>query len=225
MRRIGLLLLVGLALAGASYAGLRWDTERLTARWHELADPGPLAAAHARLDGRCLACHTPLLGPDAVKCTACHADDRALLQRQSTAFHAYIGQCRGCHLEHLGRAHVSRRMDHDVLARIAEQPTAASLDCAACHARRDRHQGQFGGDCAGCHGTSSWRVAGYLHPSASSTDCAQCHLEPPSHRMMHFEMVSKMVAGQEHATVRQCYLCHQPTGWNDIKGVGWYKHH
>ena len=43
--------------------------------------------------------------------------------------------------------------------------------------------------------------------------------------MMHFRMVSAKVAGQPHAAVRQCFLCHQTTAWNDIKGVGWYKHH
>ena len=48
---------------------------------------------------------------------------------------------------------------------------------------------------------------------------------PPSHYMMHFEMVSEKVAGQEHARVEQCYLCHQTDAWNNIRGVGWYKHH
>ena len=43
--------------------------------------------------------------------------------------------------------------------------------------------------------------------------------------MMHFKMVSMKVAGQEHADVTQCFLCHQTTSWNDIKGVGYYKHH
>jgi hypothetical protein len=43
--------------------------------------------------------------------------------------------------------------------------------------------------------------------------------------MEHFHMVSQRVAGKEHARVEQCYLCHQTTSWNDIRGVGWYKHH
>ena len=55
--------------------------------------------------------------------------------------------------------------------------------------------------------------------------CAQCHQAPPSHYMMHFRMVSMTVAGRMHAQVNQCYLCHQTTSWNDIKGVGLYKHH
>jgi hypothetical protein len=235
---------LALAALGAAVTVYRaepgWDAGRVVAGWQAAVDPGPLSRAHAVLDGRCDACHTPMRGPDPAKCTACHADDRNLLGRPSTAFHATIGACRSCHIEHLGRGHVSRSMDHLALVGIAAPGGAAlplrrdnplllageaSLDCAACHSGRDRHQGQFGADCAMCHATARWTIPGFAHPSASSTDCAQCHLEPPSHRMMHFHMVSKAVAGQEHAEVRQCFLCHRPTSWNDIKGVGHYKHH
>jgi hypothetical protein len=38
-------------------------------------------------------------------------------------------------------------------------------------------------------------------------------------------MVSEIVARVEHANVKQCYLCHQTTVWNDIRGVGYCKHH
>jgi hypothetical protein len=52
--------------------------------------------------------------------------------------------------------------------------------------------------------------------------------------MMHFDMISKKIARQEDAQVaaccgavqvNQCYRCHQTTSWNDIQGVGYYKHH
>jgi len=43
--------------------------------------------------------------------------------------------------------------------------------------------------------------------------------------MMHFQMVSAKVARQPTAKVDQCYVCHQTTVWNDIKGVGLYKQH
>jgi hypothetical protein len=101
----------------------------------------------------------------------------------------------------------------------------AALDCAACHATKDRHQGLFGKDCALCHRTEKWTIPEFRHPSSQSTECAQCHKAPPSHYMGHFKMVSARVACQPHADVRQCFLCHQTTAWNDIKGVGWYKHH
>lgn len=104
-------------------------------------------------------------------------------------------------------------------------PSEAVLNCAACHGNKDRHQKFFGQDCAQCHSTAKWTISEFRHPSAQSTDCAQCHPAPPSHYMGHFHMVSAKVAGKPHAKVNQCFLCHQTTSWNDIKGVGWYKHH
>ena len=101
----------------------------------------------------------------------------------------------------------------------------ALLHCAACHSTKDRHRGLFGADCAQCHGTTKWTLPEFRHPSPASQSCAQCHQAPPSHYMMHFKMVSMMTARMEKAEVNQCFLCHQTTSWNDIKGVGFYKHH
>ena len=99
------------------------------------------------------------------------------------------------------------------------------LNCASCHATKDRHQGFFGTDCVQCHTTTQWTVADFIHPSPNSTDCAQCHKPPPSHNMMHFSMMSAPLARQPNAKVNQCYLCHQTTVWNDIKGRGLTKVH
>jgi hypothetical protein len=109
-----------------------------------------------------------------------------------------------------------------------------TLDCQACHSTKDKHAGLLGSECASCHATMEWTLAEFQHPSANSVDCSQCHRAPPSHYLMHFDMVSKKIARQEDervakccgvAQVNQCYRCHQTTSWNDIKGVGWYKHH
>lgn len=99
------------------------------------------------------------------------------------------------------------------------------LSCAACHQTKDRHQGFFGNDCAQCHVTKQWTIADFRHPSVRSTECAQCHKPPPSHTMMHFPMMSARIAGEPNAKVHQCFLCHQTTSWNDIRGKGWFKHH
>ena len=113
-------------------------------------------------------------------------------------------------------------------------PEETVLRCETCHDTKDRHVGLFGKDCAACHGTTTWRITSFHHPSPRSVDCAQCHQAPPSHYMEHFHMVSKRVAGVDDEAknqccgpvqVNQCYRCHQTTSWNDIKGVGWYKHH
>lgn len=104
-------------------------------------------------------------------------------------------------------------------------PLEATLNCVACHGTKDHHFGLFGQDCAQCHATVQWKIPEFRHPSPNSQDCAQCHQAPPSHYMEHFKMISSKVACQPNARVDQCYLCHQTTAWNDIKGVGWYKHH
>ncbi len=100
-----------------------------------------------------------------------------------------------------------------------------TLNCVSCHANQDRHRSLFGSDCSTCHDTIKWSIASFRHPLPASRDCSQCHQAPPSHYMMHFKMISEKVAGVENAQVTQCYICHQTTTWNDIKGVGWYKHH
>jgi len=99
------------------------------------------------------------------------------------------------------------------------------LDCASCHSFRDKHRALFGQQCAACHATETWKIAGFLHPSPKSQDCNQCHQAPPSHFMMHFAMMDQKIAGQSGARVEQCYLCHQTDSFNNIKGVGWFKIH
>jgi len=221
--------------------------------WRDIARPGDLSARHAFLQGECEACHTPYRGVEATNCILCHVAETTLLAQQSTSFHAQAGECRGCHIEHQGPAVRPTRMDHDVLVQIGSRALAsetgplfwtralarlsvnmgaaastsseATLDCFGCHANRDPHRELLGRGCADCHAVEAWRISDYRHPSSGSQDCAQCHQAPPSHYMMHFQMVSVRVARQMHARVEQCYLCHQTDSWNSIKGVGWYKHH
>ncbi len=68
-------------------------------------------------------------------------------------------------------------------------------------------------------------VVGFRHPTPTSTACVQCHAKPPSHRMMHFEMVDRAVTGKRDATVSQCWRCHTTDDWNNIVGLGSYEHH
>lgn len=225
--------------------------------WASAASPGPLSAAHAFLGSQCEGCHTANVGIQTEACVTCHIGDAVVLAKQSTAFHATIGECKGCHIEHQGAAARPIRMDHAVLTAaglraahagaIPGQPAtpapaviehflaglagrgpgtdAEALDCASCHSVRDKHQALFGRQCADCHATATWTVAGFLHPSGKSQDCNQCHQAPPSHYMMHFEMMDKGITGERGARVEQCFLCHQTSSFNEIKGVGWFKMH
>ncbi len=221
----------GRALAiGAVVVALGWvaleggEARRLSLAvgglWQRAVAPGALSQSHAFLAGQCDACHESLSGVRREACVACHAGDTELLGRQPTAFHARIGTCTGCHREHAGGARLPSVMEHGLLARGGRV-----LECSACHASRDRHQGFFGSRCDQCHGTAAWAVAGFRHPSSRSTDCLECHRGPPSHYMEHFEMVSRPMAGDPSATVEACYRCHQTTAWNDIKRAGFVKHH
>ena len=218
-----LLTAFSITAGGLSLAALYRDGSTAIPHWAQLVRPGELAAKHAFLSERCETCHTPIRGVEATACISCHATDAATLARESTAFHATIGTCATCHVEHLGGVRPTA-MDHEILKTFANGP-GQELDCFACHSNRSPHRDLFGRECAECHLTTTWKVAGFKHPSPSSVDCAQCHQAPPSHYMGHFHMVSMMVAHQHHARVEQCYLCHQTDAWNDIRGVGWYKHH
>ncbi len=239
--------------------------------WTVAASPGPLSATHDFLRTQCEACHTPVRGVEAASCLTCHitaAPD--LVTKPSTAFHANIGECAGCHVEHQGRDRRPINMDHAVLAtvghaRAAEAAasstpasgfshtlerlevllrgsgadmaggslasrslpaeTRATLDCTGCHANRDPHRTLFGRDCQACHNADAWAITTFRHPSPRSQDCVQCHQAPPSHYMMHFEMMDRMMTGQANARVEQCFLCHQTDSFNNVKGIGWFKMH
>jgi hypothetical protein len=260
-------LVVIVALATAATVAVR-RYEPASSALQQVVKPGPLSSAHAFLNDQCASCHVTTAGVTAAKCTTCHANAEILLARQPTAFHASIGECAACHVEHQGTTVRPVAMDHVVLAKIggltlaraarrdeASALTRTSLEtwlrirvpgqfdasssrealnCVGCHATKDRHVGLLGKDCAQCHVTTQWTLPEFQHPSSRSTSCAQCHQAPPSHYMMHFEMVSKKVARQEDAQVaeccgvaqvNQCYRCHQTTAWNDIRGIGYYKMH
>lgn len=226
--------------------------------WQTQASPGKLSAAHAMLAANCASCHTAGKIIDNAKCISCHGDNKLLLERQPTAFHGMIGNCSSCHIEHRGADANLRVMDHEALARIGEKilgngkrsfrldkslmpadhplvsDLVAKLNCASCHGTKDKHVGMMGTNCASCHAATQWTIPKFQHPSVLSTNCSSCHQAPPSHFMMHFEMVSKKVAARsdengngccQTVNVSQCYSCHKTTVWNDIQGVGYYKHH
>lgn len=206
--------------------------------WTALVDPGPLSSQHASLKADCETCHTPHKGAEPVKCIACHVGTD-FGTKASTRFHANAKQCTTCHVEHDGGSSLTR-MDHlalldpelwrgtpvfaDARPMTTKSKSANGLSCASCHAARDPHQGLFGKDCKSCHTLTDWKITKFRHPSVNSRQCAECHKAPPSHFMMHFEMVSQRVA-KERAPVNQCVACHTTDSWNNIRKVGWYDHH
>jgi len=182
--------LAALAVA-AIIAGVLADAPwTRAAHFDHIASPGALTPAHAFLENDCAACHTPFKGVEATKCIVCHANDLSVSQRQPTAFHANLQDCRGCHLEHLGHERLTV-MQHEKLVDIAlseansESGTFASggtgiedlkLLLSLEHRSADpildnphlsRKEASL--DCASCHGTKDH------HSGLFGNDCALCH--------------------------------------------------
>lgn len=218
------------------------------------------AACHTPVKGveaaNCIVCHANnedllALQPSAFhaniqSCSECHLEHQGVNRRPTWMDHVALARIG---LRELGADSTDgekrqtrdqlvtwiRQHDASANARAAHPEITATemtLDCASCHSNKDPHFKFLGQKCAECHGTTKWTITSFLHPSPRSTSCAQCHQAPPSHYMMHFEMVDKKIAAQgqgngccEGVQVNQCYRCHQIDSWNNIKGFGWYKHH
>jgi hypothetical protein len=171
---------------------------------------------------------------DANNCAACHREHsgRNSLRRMD---HAAFARMMLRRLEREPRAadasaflqHLNSHRLNVMNPRITldDRSEDSLLECGSCHSSSDPHTRVFGDDCAACHATSVWTIPAFAHPSPASTQCAQCHLAPLSHYHEHFAMMSKPIAGVEHAEPEDCFLCHQTTSWNDIRAVGIYDHH
>lgn len=208
------------------------------------------AACHTPIKGieavNCVACHAndkALLSLQSTvfhahiqTCRECHFEHGGVNRRLTLMDHAGLADIGLRELNKDNGDMEKRQIQRRLIGWIREQggltetnpgitAKEATLDCASCHANRDPHFKLFGLDCAQCHGTAKWTITGFVHPSPRSTDCAQCHQAPPSHYMEHYKMVSQAVAKQPDARVNECFKCHQIDSWNNIVGVGWYKHH
>jgi hypothetical protein len=168
-RRVCARALVALALLlsgrAAAHAG----------QFGSLVSPGPLAKAHASLEGgaNCQQCHETGRKVTAAKCLTCHKPIADRIARRA-GVHRSATECVSCHVEHAG---VDAELRHiDVRAFNHAVETGFALDglhaktaatCAACHKTRsfldarpacstchaDPHKGGLGPDCTRCHST------------------------------------------------------------------------
>jgi hypothetical protein len=198
----------------------------------------------------CIACHAnnqsllqrqpTAFHADVRSCVDCHVEHEGTDRRPTQMDHATLAKLDLRQMSANNATHTNNAAARErTVAWIGQHasgaplppghPTAtreeAALSCIVCHSNQDRHRGLLGTDCIQCHTTTAWTIPEFRHPAPTSTSCVQCHQAPPSHYMGHFRMVSMTVAHQPFAQVSQCFLCHQTNDWNDIKGVGWYKHH
>ncbi len=208
---------------------------------------GDCAACHSPIEGpvaaKCILCHAnnqrllqrqPTAFHGSVSsCRECHPEHRGRSAQTTTMDHEALASIGLREIEARDEPE-SRQLAQFVGAlstspsgrwHLKVTPAEAALDCNVCHATADPHVGLFGANCVECHATAAWAISEFRHPSSRSRECASCHQAPPSHYMMHFKMISATIARKPHADVRQCFECHRTTSWNDIPGIGRYKHH
>ena len=200
----------------------------------------PMAGVEAK---SCVVCHADNIAilqrqpsvfhSDIAACAACHLEHQGPVPRTTKMDHVALARIGLRQIETAPTTYDQARVSFAVWLKQSDVPSLTPqlqreetlLNCASCHQRKDRHFGLLGTDCAQCHGTTKWTIPEFRHPSPVSQSCAQCHQAPPSHYMMHFKMIDQAVCGQPNAKVNQCFLCHQTTAWNDLRGIGFYKHH
>ncbi len=166
MKRLALAAAAALLLAAPAAAQLG-----------DLVSPGPLSAAHAKLDGlkNCEKCHEKGNQVSADRCLACHRDVASRIARKKGVHRDVKDECAACHAEHAGRDGELRPFDPKGFDHAEE--TGFPLDgkhaplaekCASCHKTRsflkvspscvtchaDAHKGALGASCITCHSAS-----------------------------------------------------------------------
>jgi hypothetical protein len=186
--------------------------------------PGPLAGAHASLEGslKCRSCHAGGRSSLSAQCVACHKDIGWLVERHR-GLHATTGEatCASCHPDHAGATFdlikwpdgAADRFDHS-RAGWALAGKHANVKCESCHTARFRvspaaglsvlktYTGWTGLEqaCAACHTDP--------HRGALGRDCQKCHgaeqwsaVTGFSHQRTRYPLTGK------HATTK-CDACH-----------------
>lgn len=158
------------------------------------------------------------------RCNTCHAAAAPeLLTKPATAFHANIGECAGCHVEHRGRDRRPINMDHAVLAvvgharaAVAEAGEAASNEPGLSHVMATLRASLAGGGADLAGGPLDRRA---LPATLLATlDCAGCHANRDPHRTLFgrecqtcHNVDTWSIAGFRHPSPRSqdCAQCHQ----------------
>lgn len=191
-----------------------------------LVMPGKLIEGHAKLEKECKQCHTPFKKTEQSRlCLDCHkpvAEDVS----SKRGFHGLSTtvqgkECKSCHAEHKGRdakiasfdeksfnhAHTDFALKnaHETLEckschREKAKFRDAPLTCLACHRKDDKHKGEFGEKCGGCHNDKTWKDVKFDHDKTrfsllgkhTEAKCEACHANN------HYK-----------DTARTCVACHR----------------
>jgi hypothetical protein len=205
----------------------------------QLLSPGPLAGAHAELEGlrNCTACHElGRKGASDARCRSCHTliDTRIKAGR---GYHASVeGQtCASCHKEHQGRDFDvlrldTARFDHGEIGYALEGGHSDSR-CRDCHrtdrikapdvlawARQHGNSGRtllgLGRSCRGCHGEDDAHGAQFR-----GRECETCHATSTwteAVRFDHDRAGYRLTGGHRQA---RCEGCHPMEGAGETATV------
>jgi hypothetical protein len=201
----------------------------LLAAWRpaaaQLLSPGPLANAHASIDGdnNCGKCHQSGRQVVEALCLSCHKDLAARLAA-GAGLHGrnYKGKaCEQCHVEHIGRgAKLVRwpggspdKLDHDLTGWTLEGDHR-QVTCRKCHTKTSSlGKAQYLGEkpaCASCHKD--------VHTGRFGKDCQRCHdltewkafdQKAFDHKLARFALDGK------HRDVA-CAKCHPQDRWTGL---------
>ena len=151
-----------------------WTTARADAQIGQLVSPGPLAKAHAALEGasNCQKCHAAGRKVTADLCLSCHKAVAERIRLKAGVHRSVQGECSGCHVEHAG-------VDGDLLhfnPKAFNHTTDTSFPLDGRHAPLAK-------DCATCHKTRSFLTASPvcstchadIHKPSLGADCRTCH--------------------------------------------------
>jgi hypothetical protein len=194
-----------------------------------------LLGAHDRLV--CTACHAGPQSPAKAKapdktCISCHAKDDKHKGLNGT-------DCAQCHtaiswknatFDHNRQTHFPLSGAHAklVCAQCHTQPATVvklATDCASCHRKDDKHDGQLGAACGTCHSDVTWKApVRFDHDLApfplvgkhAGLACDTCHLTK------RFKDAAVTCAGchakkdpHKGAYKQDCAGCHNPADWKD----------
>lgn len=214
---------------------------------HLMVGPGKLIRGHGKLEADCFACHAPLVGATAKRCTACHKPEEIgkvtthgqPIQKPlaSTPFHQKLlkQDCLACHSDHAGvkRFRSGGRFNHALLHADARK------ECQSCHkSPTDSLHRQITGNCSRCHTEQKWVPATFDHDKYFALDrdhdvkCATCHVGNDYSRYTcygcHEHSPDKIRREHIEEGIRDfknCVECHRSADENDIRMPGGSQEH
>ncbi len=216
-----------------SLVALAWFAPVFATAAQAQVSPGPLATAHAALEGNlgCVKCHGKGEGEMDRKCRACH-EEVALLVKRGRGFHGREGAeaCARCHPDHGGRDFAlvawpdksPEKFDHARTGWLLKGKHAV-VECSKCHARANVAEDVFSllktkrgvvwmgidSNCRTCHQD--------VHARALGDDCERCHSEQGWRHVPGFDhsRTAFPLTGL-HARV-ECAKCHEAAHLNVAK--------